>query len=131
MVGIQKRFGRLSWRRMGGGHKLFDFRRRTARRVELGQFAYSQSRPGFREAHRLERRKIRYRFFAIRWGSYKSAGWQRAGIQFPARPTTITSVGTLIGFAFAVANTSAQRARAKRGPAKKQRGRALSKLRPH
>src|SRR6266404_5803524 len=95
MAGIHKRFGRLPWRRMGGRHKLFDLRRRTAGFLELGQFAYSQSRPGFREARRLERRKIRYRFFAIRRGSYKSTGWQRAGIQFVARPTAITSVGTL------------------------------------
>src|SRR5882762_1274871 len=95
MAGIQKGFGRLPWRRLGGRYKLFDLRRRPPRLVELGQFAYSQSRPGFREACRLERRKVRYRFFAIRRGSYKSTGWQRAGIQFVARPTAITSLGTL------------------------------------
>src|SRR5438093_13387423 len=95
MAGIHKRFGRLPWRRMGGRHKLFDLGRRTAGFLELGQFAYSQSRPGFREARRLERRKIRYRFFALRRGAYKSTGWQRAGIQLVARPTAITSLGTL------------------------------------
>src|SRR6266436_4679923 len=103
MARIHKRFGRLPWRRLGGRHKLFDLGWRTARLVELGQLAYSQSPSGLREAHRLERRKIRYRFFAIRRGPYKSTSGQRAGIHHVTRGTLITADRTLSDDAEAVA----------------------------
>ena len=43
MAGIYEGFGRLPWLRLGGRHKLFDRRRRTARFLELEQFAHPWS----------------------------------------------------------------------------------------